>query len=351
MKITSLPAGSGDCFVIEWGNTRRIMIIDGGRAGCFTKHLKPYLEQLAGEGIKQIELAVATHIDEDHMQGLIQLVKESDTLPVSLNEIWFNGLPQLPSDGAQILSVKQGEELSKLLSDGAIPWNSQFNGDAVMVPDDGEFPVFNMVDGMTVTVLSPGLNEMLELSKKWNQEVGSNILFIETLAASKKKPPAQTPLQIDVWSQTEWVRADVGATNLSSITCLLEHDGKLALFTGDADPVLVLSAWQRLQAKRKNLKNRRLDFLKLNHHGSRKNCSPELIAALKPKVVLVSSDGSIYGHPEKEALSYVIQNSPGVELVFNHDNEYTSPWVDNAEQDKWGYSAYAGNSFGVEVEL
>ena len=156
------------------------------------------------------------------------------------------------------------------------------------------------------------------------------------------------PVQVDKWAATPWKHENVGPTNVSSITCLIEHDGKSALFTGDADPVVVIEAWKRLEKERGKM---RLDLLKLNHHGSRKNCSPALLQTLRPKRVLISSDGSYYGHPEKEALSYVIKHVPGVELIFNYDNEYSQPWTDVAAQSKWGYTAKAAGAIGVVVQL
>ena len=349
MNIVSLPAGSGDCFVITWGSPKRAMVIDAGRAGCFKTYLRPHLEGLASEGLTQIELAVATHIDEDHMEGLIEWVKVGAEVPVKLREIWFNGRPQLPSDGIGSKSVRQGEALSNLLAGGSVPWNNAFGGGAAMAHHEGRFPDITLPGSMRVTLLGPGPGEMRELADKWEEEMSKAMVPMEREIKARKKPPTPRPLQVDVWSGTPWAHEDVGATNLSSITCLLEHDGKSALFTGDADPSIVLTAWKRLVQERG--KPVRLDLLKLNHHGSRKNCSPELVKALKPRKVLVSSDGSIYGHPEKESLSYVVKHSPNVELFFNYDNAYTQAWTDPSEQAKWGYTAQSGDGLGIEVRL
>jgi beta-lactamase superfamily II metal-dependent hydrolase len=347
MNILSLPAGSGDCFVVTWGSPKRALLIDGGRSGCYSGFLRPRLEELASERVRQLELAIVTHIDEDHMEGLIKWAETDASAPVTIKEIWFNGRPQLPTAEGRIRSVQQGDALSEVLREGSWPWNERFSGKAVLAPKGRRFPSFALPGAMRVTVLAPGPDELRELATHWNREVARPRLLAEI--TSRKKPPAPARLEVGDWADTRWTHDDVGATNLSSIVCLLEHGGKSALFTGDADPTVVLAAWQRLEKERRS--KVQLDLLKLNHHGSHKNCSPALLQRLRPGKVLVSSDGSIYGHPEKEALAYAIKHSPGVELIFNYDNEYSRPWLNKRQHLKWKFSARAGNELGVDIRL
>lgn len=350
MRITSLAAGSGDAFVVEWGNPPRALLIDSGRKGCYQAVLKPFISGMVGKGLKRFELAIATHIDEDHMEGFIEWFEDGVSGPAPIADFWFNGKPHVAANKNQLLvaSVRQAEALSEVLMRSAASWNLHFNRGPVVAESSGPFPAINLPGGMRVTVLGPGPDELSRLSDHWNEKVSEFGLIKEILTAAEKKEPAELPLDIPGWAGS-WKRADVGASNLSSIVCLLECNDKAALFTGDADPTVVVSAWRRLGKERG--KSTRLDFLKLNHHGSKRNCSPDLISALKPARVLISSDGSYYGHPEKEALATVVHYAPKVELIFNYDNKFSRPWLDCGQQKRWDFTARVGKSGLVDVAL
>jgi hypothetical protein len=235
------------------------------------------------------------------MQGLIEWAENPGAVAPTFKDFWFNGKPQLPQPRLTIESVERVETSSGLLAEKSLPWNKAFEGKAVASAPTGHLTTVKLAGDMKVTVLGPGPTEMSELAKRRNREVAQEFgLLRELLAmpeasvASNKQPPAPTPLEIDTWAAMPWQHKDVGATNLSSITLLLEHGGRSALFTGDADPVVVTQAWQRPEDERGG--KLRLHLLRLNHHGSRNNTSPELMRALRPQQVLVSSDGSCCGH-------------------------------------------------------
>ena len=67
--------------------------------------------------------------------------------------------------------------------------------------------------------------------------------------------------------------------------------------------------------------------------------------------MLISTDGSAYGHPHAETLAWAIKAIKGVELVFNHDNEYSQPWAASARQLGTGFSVRVGGRAGVEIQL
>ena len=72
-KIEMLPAGHGDCLWIEYGSKEdpfRILI-DGGTTGTY-KRLKKRLENLSEED-RKFELLIVTHIDADHIAGILKL--------------------------------------------------------------------------------------------------------------------------------------------------------------------------------------------------------------------------------------------------------------------------------------
>jgi len=66
MKINFLPAFNGDCILITTDKFN--ILIDGGMSRTYYRILRDKLEEL-----EQIDLVILTHIDEDHIAGLIEL--------------------------------------------------------------------------------------------------------------------------------------------------------------------------------------------------------------------------------------------------------------------------------------
>ena len=77
IKIKMYPAKNGDAFLISSNmeNDRNInILVDAGYSSTFKEHIAPDLQTIHGHGGK-LDLVVATHIDADHICGLIELFK------------------------------------------------------------------------------------------------------------------------------------------------------------------------------------------------------------------------------------------------------------------------------------
>ena len=86
--------------------------IDGGAPGVYKKTLKPRLMQLSDEE-RKFELLVVTHIDYDHIRGIIELALD-DKLPFKAKDVWFNGFRHIPDKPEDVLAGKHGEQLTDL---------------------------------------------------------------------------------------------------------------------------------------------------------------------------------------------------------------------------------------------
>src|SRR5687767_2317245 len=91
-KIELLPAAHGDALWIEYGNSRdpvRILI-DGGPAHTYERGLRARFQRLrsldraAGRGDSRIDLFVVTHIDCDHIDGAVLLLRESKSWEIDI---------------------------------------------------------------------------------------------------------------------------------------------------------------------------------------------------------------------------------------------------------------------------
>jgi glyoxylase-like metal-dependent hydrolase (beta-lactamase superfamily II) len=93
--IEMLPARHGDALWIEYGDpdTPRRILIDGGpRSRATMDRLRELLDERSSatvSGEPDIELIVVTHIDADHISGILDLFKQRD-VAFTPRDVWFN---------------------------------------------------------------------------------------------------------------------------------------------------------------------------------------------------------------------------------------------------------------------
>jgi glyoxylase-like metal-dependent hydrolase (beta-lactamase superfamily II) len=94
-RLHVLPATNGDALVLEYGHgqARQRVLIDGGRSSA-----APKVKAFLGED-PELELLIVTHIDNDHIGGLLRLLRgPASPRPA---DIWFNGYRHLPESSLQ----------------------------------------------------------------------------------------------------------------------------------------------------------------------------------------------------------------------------------------------------------
>lgn len=355
MRISLLPARHGDCIWVEWddgGRTRRLLV-DGG-----PRHALPDLQARLPAGSCRFELLVVTHVDTDHIGGVLGLLTH---LPdgVDFGDVWFNGWKHLPTDDE--LGPAEGELFSAVIERRRLPWNRAFRGGpAARTRRDG-FRVKRLGGGMTVTLLSPSRAELARLRPVWEKTVRENGLepgssedALAELAHREDLPPdllGDETIDPARDAGKPFVEDDSEA-NASSIVLLLEQGERRVLLCGDAYPSLVVPVVERL-ARDRGEARLRLDALKISHHASKKNIDNSLLAAVDCDRYLVSTNGAHYKHPHAAALSrVVVHGGERTTLCFNYDNEHTKPWRRKALRERYGYSTvYPDGAGGLTVEL
>jgi hypothetical protein len=124
------------------------------------------------------------------------------------------------------------------------------------------------------------------------------------------------------------VTKDTSVANGSSIALLAEFDEHAILLTGDAHAdVLAKSITALQQARGRKNEKLKLDALKLSHHGSAGGTTVELLALLDCQRYLVSSNGNIFSHPDREAMARVIlHGGKRPTLCFNYRSPLNNLW-------------------------
>lgn len=326
--VEMLPAERGDCFWVTWGPAgEHVMLVDGGPSQTIAT-LVPELERRLGAlggGDDRVELLVETHIDADHIQGLVSLLSVPERVRL-FRDVWFNGHRHLVS----VLGMGDAEALTASLEQHPDRWNRAFGGAAVVVPDaPAPLPVVELAGGMTVTLLAPTPKGLAALEPEWTR-------WVAALDRPVRVPRRwQRSGVLGGWDPDAWASApyseDRSKPNCSGIAFVAEHEGRRVLFLADVPPRFVLAAFRRAPAAWRRRDGRlAFDAVKLSHHGSKGNTSRALCDAIACPRWLVSTDGARFGHPHPQALARVVlaaeaAGDPPVTFVLNH----VTPWVED----------------------
>jgi hypothetical protein len=336
-RLDVLRARKGDCSLLHYGTKNKpgLAIIDGGHNHVYQPFLRPRLEQLRAErGLTEdeplpVDLMMLSHIDEDHVAGLLELTAElreakrnHDPRIVRILNLWHNtfddivdndaeelagavagrfgpaslngDLPTEVLDGLKdsdvpdvadtvmvIASVNQGRTLRDDAKFLDIELNVERGGGLIVATNEGD--QVDMGKGLVFTVVGPMLPELKKLQT-------------EVRAWLKENPEHQDKVTASALASL----ADSSPSNLSSIVVLAEAAGRKILFTGDAlgDKVLKGLEFAGLVDEGGSI---HVDILKVQHHGSDRNVTPEFFERVTADHYVFSGDGE-HGNPERTTL-------------------------------------------------
>ena len=168
-QIEMLPAREGDCLWISYGEAAkpRHVLIDGGRKAT-AKTVRQKLKALGPGG--RLELLIISHIDRDHIEGVVSLLEEAGGLGVEVGDVWFNAYHHLLDDELEGFGAAQGEKLSKALIDLKLPWNKAFGGGSVVLDKNHGLREVALAGGLKLILLSPTRQKLEDLRPVWEKE-------------------------------------------------------------------------------------------------------------------------------------------------------------------------------------
>jgi hypothetical protein len=371
-RIKLLPALHGDCIWIEYGDTAatRHVLIDGGPLGAFGA-LRAHVESLPAEA-RELELLVVTHIDADHIDGIVKLLRHPE-LGLKYNEVWFNGWPQLERSlaGGSFASAGGGELERGAASGGALDLtlvrrglagNDRFQGYAALVPDAGDLPRARLPGGLVITLLSPTAAKLRALRATWlatfealGGTPGDEAFIGERLDRDRRfrgegAVPA-LPGGLDEAADAA-TALDAAVANGSSLAFVAEYEGRRCAFLGDAHALPVQQALGRM-ARERGEEPLRLDAVKVSHHGSDGNTTTLLLQKMACRNFLVSTNGSVFNHPDDAAIARIVKHAAPAHLFFNYRSERNRKWGDETLQRQGNFQAVfpPEGSAGIELDL
>lgn len=378
IKVITFKANYGDTILVRMENeeNKYNLLIDCGFG--YRDGLLNYVQNNLNNGV--INKFIITHYDSDHIASASKFLEDNGDYNnpnlVHIEQIWLNTFKHLQfskrseeelsqedtqriqeiiaSKSSELktdsnegnIGAKQASLLGKTILKNNYPWNHDFNGEAICVENIQEA----ISDGpIKITLLTPSKKRLenleIEFIRELNKlglEPNSNEIFddaLELLSREESKAKSTegnisgggyiiNSSTIKTFSQATNYIKDDAVGNGSSISFILETEGKKMLFLADAFAEDIEARLKELYPN-KNEYPIYFDLIKVPHHGSLRNNSAELYKIIDSDKFLFSTNGKhpSYKHPDVETISIIVNRDLPKEiecreLIFNYDLEH-----------------------------
>jgi hypothetical protein len=366
-------ARKGDCLLLHFGSKDDpgLVMIDGGPKKVYQPHLRPRLEELkAARGLSDedplpVDLLMVSHVDDDHIQGILELTRElieaqreHKPSPLQIMSFWHNSFDDIighkpkeltaafrsqfgtaatsgefPTDATLdvddaagelseeivvdnlkvLASIEQGYQLRVDAEALDLPRNPEFDGNLIIASANSES--VDMGRGLTFRVAGPMKREVEALRKKHDQ-------WLRDLEAKGKSPPQALAAYLDK-----------SVPNLSSLVLVAEVEGQRMLLTGDARGDMIIQGLQLVSLLgASDQSTMHVDLLKVPHHGSANNLEREFFERITADHYVFSGNGE-HGNPERQALEMLLDARE--DTNFSVHFTYPVKEIDEGRAEDW----------------
>jgi len=316
-------------------------LIDGGPRNVYRPHLEPRLRdlrqarRLAGREPLPLDLLMVSHIDDDHIQGLLELTEDLRTAQetnqpplVQVLSFWHNSFDNIIGNSAEELtaafrsqfgpastageppdvmtldlpvenadeetvvsslkvlaSIDQGAQLRSRALGLGFPTNPEFDGKLIIAEPAGEAKEIG--PGLAFTVVGPMKADLEKLGRKHEA-------WLKDLRRQGKSPPAALAAYVDA-----------SVPNLSSLVVLAEAGDQRMLLTGDARGDKILAGLE-LVGQISPGGTLQVNLLKVPHHGSANNLTQDFFERVTADHYVFSGNGE-HGNPERESFEMLLK--------------------------------------------
>ncbi|HBJ3897586.1 MBL fold metallo-hydrolase [Acinetobacter baumannii] len=346
-------AGNGDCISII--TDTEYILIDGGTAQSYDTWKTQIFEKT-----DKIDALVITHIDNDHVNGIIKLLE--DPACPEIKEVLFNGAEQLlgkldetseidrnterklKSIIAENLEVRdkdkvgysEGTSLSFFLNQKLLKCNNIIDNEAISIEKINEIKI-----GTTVfSIISPSQKDLISLKKEWESKLRDRKINLKILnktsylafesylnklnnSSNKKQYISSKKINnIEALAKSNF-EPDHSPTNRSSFSFLIINNNKKILYLGDCHAESILT-W----LNKNNIEKITVDAVKISHHGSKHNTSLDLLSRVNCSNYLISTNGKVHNHPDLETLARIIfyNKDKNTKIYINYELNNIPYW-------------------------
>lgn len=267
-QINILPAGVGDCIHLRFFSKEKWynIVIDSGP----DKETFQNLLLNIGKN-EQVDLLCFTHIDDDHIKGAELFFSSNKEIGRIVKTIWIN-IPEFEKDRTIPLEPKVPVKTTIKNAVSLYSYIRWFEDHSPLKCKThiqaGDSIRFGDVEVKAVLPYEDQLNTLNDWWKKGGPQ--------------RKKP-----------EKNSTASPDRSVSNRSSIVLRMDACGWKMLFAGDAHAADLCT--MALEQKTS------FDLVKLPHHGSRSNITPEMLAQLGCRHFIVSADGT-HNRPARDTV-------------------------------------------------
>jgi ribonuclease BN (tRNA processing enzyme) len=372
LKLIVVQAQFGDCLLLQSYNEDKnnFILVDGGTSQTYEKDLKFVISKLRSKQ-KKVDLVILSHIDNDHILGLLDLFEDikrnreanADEL---IGGLWHNSFKDITdekTDSSRLMQklflsnqfsaiglntnrthlpvigalkgIAEGRDLTKIAKSLHIPINQQFGGRLIIVGN--EYKSLE-VGNMKFTILGPTEKNLDKLRKIWNDWLTKHLTSLT---------------KVSDWQALKILDASV--SNLSSIMFMVESQRKKLLFTGDGlgeDVVDVLSERGLLDSEGKC----HVNIMKVPHHGSERNASREFFNTVTADSYVISANGRD-DNPSLATLKWIIESrrkkNKIIKIFLTNRTDKTDKILQKYDQKKFQYrfTFLRNGSHSLEIQL
>jgi competence protein ComEC len=281
--IEMIGVGEGDSFLLTLDHPdgkERYILIDGGdgeRSDRVISHINKYANGFIG-------LMIGTHLDDDHLGGLIDVIESG----IGVGVLILN----TPGSFAKWLQMREVfKSFTKVESIRKIEKSVQATNDLLEVSKKHGITVETAVAGKSWSVDNVQLNVLNPTTERLENAWAEKILTdISTLSKSA--------IQRYLVEKGEAAPPTSHGNDASIIIELVFNGNNYALFPSDAGAGVI----KEITAKKS------YQFLKVPHHGSKTGLDEDLIKQLKSQTAFIPVGENSYGHPSLEILELLRKN-------------------------------------------
>ncbi len=387
MKLTVFQSDKGDCLLLQSDDGKHVLV-DGGMKTSYQKHVAPALGKLRQAGT-QLNLVYLSHIDQDHVAGILQLMDDAiawrvfdfqrangnthiqpptNLRPPEVSAIWHNAFhEQIGQNAGSIadllaasskvlaasnsavfldlaeehaeLALSQLEAMRLVRRVGAgqlkIPVNSEFGGKLMYVrPAAAPIPLGRL----TIFIIGPFEEDLKNLRKEWNAWLRTNQKRVRELQRRSAKDEGNLGNEMEQLIRTMEIRAQVfgdrekvTTPNLASLMLYVEepqNNGgqRRLLLTGDGHWEDILKGLRHYRKFDQDPEGIHVDVLKGQHHGSEHNWHPDFCRAVTADHYIFCGNGK-HENPDLGVLEMVIASRVGPEGKRSRNAETDKPFT------------------------
>jgi beta-lactamase superfamily II metal-dependent hydrolase len=351
LRLRVVQAEFGDCLILEYGTAANphYILIDGGPEGTYPKHLRGELQALR-QSAKGLDLVVLSHVDNDHVIGLLELMAEQVNNReagkpelIAFNTLWHNAFGEtvgaqsnlagqvdtraasyapafamMPSANAVIFGIREGNQLQEAQQELGIARNPGFPGGVITT---GAAPQPVAFKNLKLWVAGPTAANLERLRVEW----------AEWLQKAAHAAAFADPVEAD--------KVDRSVPNLSSIMLLAVSGRRKILLTSDGlgnDLIDGLKQAGLLDAHGKL----HVSILKLPHHGSVRNVNRTFFDTITADTYVISANGK-YNNPDLATLIWLVeaarQQRRKITIAATNETESTHQLLVEYPPAEYGY--------------